>query len=163
MSMSQLADVTGLDRRTVKERLIELKPDRTVGKAIIYDSRLALPVLLGFNNANSKDIAEQLKETNLEYELAKTEMIQIELEVLKGLQVPIEDVRKTVEKEYTYVRASLLSIPSKRAKVLALESDPATIREHLEQDINEALSHLQADKNYLMVEETAEMEKPNAD
>lgn len=146
LSMSQLSEVAGIDRRTVKDRLANVKPFKKEGKAIIFDATVALPVLFGYS-AGNENVLEQIKEQTLRLEKAKADKIELELEERRGQVVAIEDVAKAVEKEYTYVRSTILSIPSKRAKVLALESDPQVVRSLLEQDINEALSHLQADTN----------------
>jgi phage terminase Nu1 subunit (DNA packaging protein) len=147
--MTQLAEITGLDRRTVKDRLANIDPHKEEGKAIIYDTRQALPILLGYDDPNQKGkVNKELKEQELRFERARAEKLEIELEVLKGLNVPIQDVCKEVEKEFNYVRSTLLSIPSRRAQALALENDPAVIRQILEEDVQEALEHLQADKNY---------------
>jgi hypothetical protein len=158
-SMSQLATITGLDRRTVKDRLVNVEPHKVLGKAIIYDARQALPVLLGFNDPNeTKTTQTELKRQELRFERVRAEKLELELEVLKGLHVPVSEVCKSIEKEYTYVRSTLLSVPSKRAMVLALESDPATIRQILEEDINEALNHLQADIHFEQPEVVEESE-----
>ncbi len=146
LSMSQLSEVTGLDRRTVKDRLAKQKPYKTEGKAILYEARKAIPILLGFGDPDAKDIGRQQREQELRHEKIRAEKLEIEVGRMKKELVPIEDVCKSVEQEYTYTRTSLLSIPVKCAKALSLETDPAVVQATLAEYINEALAHLQADK-----------------
>lgn len=145
--MTQLSEVTGLDRRTVKHRLAEVKPFRLEGKAIIYDAQKVLPILLGFDDYRNQDTDKSLAEEQLRYEKARADKVELEVEKLRGEVVPIEDVVRTVNKEYTYVRTTILSLPAKRAKEFALEDDPSKIQALLQDDVNEVLAHLQADTN----------------
>lgn len=148
LSMSQLSEVTGLDRRTVKDRLSKIKPYRVEGKAIQYDCRKALPILFGFDNPEKKDLSKQLQEQELKLQIAKTEILESELKTIRAEHVAIEDVCKVVEKEFNYVRSSIQSIPSKCAKALSIETEPSIIQSVLSDHINEVLSHLQADVTY---------------
>lgn len=148
LSMTQLSEVTGVDRRTVKSRLADLKPIKTEARAIIYDAHMALPLVLRTGDKMSvSQIEKQMAEEQLRHEKAKADKISLEVQKMQGEVVNIEDVARTVGKEYSYVRAALLSIPSKRAKALAIEDDPAVIQSSLLEDINEVLSHMQADAN----------------
>ena len=156
LSMSQLSEVTGLDRRTVKDRLTKIKPYRVEGKAIQFDSRKALPILFGFDNPEKKDLSKQLQEQELKLQFAKTEKLELELKTIRAEHVPIEDVCKVVEKEFNYVRSAIQSIPSKRAKALSIETDPSIIQSMLSEDINEVLSNLQADATYSQDEKERE-------
>lgn len=146
MNMSQLATVTRLDRRTVKDKLVDLKPYKIEKTAHYYDSHRALSILLGLGDPNKNN--QELQELEVRIERAKAEKLETELAKTRGQLVPVEDVCKVVEKEYTYVRSSLVAIPSKRAKELAMETDPAIIQQILDQEIHETLEHLQADKNF---------------
>lgn len=147
LSMSQLADVTGVDRRTIKARLEGIEPHEKHGKAIIFDSHQVLPIILGVGTEDPKLVSKALREEQLRYEKARADKIILDMEILRKEVVPIDDVCKAVEKEYTYVRATLNAIPSRRARALAVEDDPNVIQEMLRADIDEALDHLQADKN----------------
>jgi phage terminase Nu1 subunit (DNA packaging protein) len=166
LSMSQLAEVAGIDRRTVKDRLAEVKPHTKEGKAIIFDAREALPILFGHDRSDVK-MVDKIKEQELRFERVRADKLELELEVAKGLQVPTEEVAKAVEKEYTYVRSTLLGIPSRCITELAMETDPIKIKAILEDAINEALNHLQADHIYAnnepAEETTEETETDHAD
>jgi phage terminase Nu1 subunit (DNA packaging protein) len=148
ISTSQLADLSGYDRRTVSDRLVELKPYKKEKNLVLYDARLALPLIFAAGKYKGKDIEKDMKEQELRYETLRADKVELELNIAKGEYVNIEDVASVVEKEYTYVRATLLSIPSRRAKALALEMDPMVIQDLLVEDIAEALNHLNADKKY---------------
>ena len=162
LSMTQLSEVSGYDRRTVKDRLAQLEPFKKEKNAVIYDAHLALPLLFASGKYKGKDIEKDMKEQELRYETLRADKVELELNIAKGEYVNIEDVASVVEKEYTYVRATLLSIPSRRAKALALEMDPMIIQDLLVEDIAEALNHLNADEKYseaTPVENTEQVEK----
>jgi hypothetical protein len=147
--MSQLAEVTGIDRRTVKSRLAQIKPFRKEGKAIIYDTHQVLAILLGFDQNGSQEIdpRKALLDAELQTEQARAEKLRLEVDKMKGEVVAIDDVCRTVGKEYTYVRAALLALPNKAAKPMAMEDDPTVCQSLLKKEVDEILNHLQADVN----------------
>jgi hypothetical protein len=75
----------------------------------------------------------------------KALIAQLEYEQKVGLLVPIVDVAKEVDREYSRVRARLLAIPSVLAHDLALSDSIAECRTLMETAINDALNELTAD------------------
>lgn len=146
VSINQLMDITGQSFRTIKKRLETLSPDSEDGRSIFYDSHKAMPLL--YANENSRSTENQLGKESLLLERAKREKAEIEVQKLKGEVVFIEEVAKVVEKEYTYVRAQLRSIPSKLAKPLSMLTDPHMVHERLQEAVDECLTELAADKHY---------------
>lgn len=142
-SINQLSIATGKDRRTVKDRLSKILPEKKAGKAIIYDGHKAFPALF-----KVEDVKEQLLSESLRLEKGRADKIELELAKISGSQVPIEDVAAVVEKEYTRVRAQLISIPNKISRDLAVIDDPREITIILEDSINEALSELSAAEKF---------------
>lgn len=145
LSINQLHEITGKDRRTITKRLAELDAQPGPNNGKYYDSREALKLLYG-SGAQSHE--KQLMEEQLNYERARAEKIRLEVDKLKGSLVPIDDVASIVEKEYAYVRAQLLSIPSKMAKPLANINDPQVVKDNLDEAIAEVLGELTADQKY---------------
>lgn len=147
LNMSQLAENTGLDRRTVKDRLEGVEPHAVEGKAIIFDSHKVNRILYGLEKVEEKNGYKLLQVEQIRSEKAKADKLELEVAQTKGELVAIEDVCRTVGKEYTYVRAAILGVPVKLAKPISLESDPAVCREMLKKEVDEILNHLQADIN----------------
>jgi hypothetical protein len=147
LSINQLSELTGKDRRTIKKRLADVAVHETTATSIIYDTHLALPVLFGLTDTENAEA--RLQEEKIKFEAARAERTEIEVAKIKGELVSIEEVAKTVELEYTYVRAHLVSIPSKAAKTLSLIDDPALVKARLEEYINEALVELSADNEMI--------------
>jgi phage terminase Nu1 subunit (DNA packaging protein) len=150
LSKSQLSELTGFDRRTVRERLADLqpsiRPEGANGKGHYYDTREALPLL--YKAATSNDVSKQLNEESLRYERGRADRIEIEVAKLRGELVGIEEVAKTVEKQYTFVRSQLRSIPSKLAKPVTLAPDANVVHKLITDAIDECLTELTADINY---------------
>lgn len=143
LSISQLAEITGFDRRTVTSRLASIKPFKVERNAHIYDCHSALPLIY-----TAGDVESQMATESLLLEKAKREKAELEVARLRGEQVPIQDVCAVIEKEYSYVRATLHSIPTRRAVAIAFEPNPSVVSSMISENINEALAHLQADKTY---------------
>lgn len=147
LSITQLHEVTGKDRRTIKSNLSGIEPYRTDGRAIIYDTHIALPILLGFGQ-DEKTVIKQIDRESLRLERAKADKIEIEVAKTRGELVAIEDVAKTVEKEYSAVRQQLISIPTKICQELSTIDDPILIKNLIEDSINEALSELSSSDKF---------------
>lgn len=145
-TVNQLSEMTGKDRRTIKKRIANLKIHSTHGRSEFYDMFEAIPALF---SADSKDnVEEQLVQEQLRYETARADKMILEVEQRRGEVVPVSEVARIVSSEYGNVRARLLSVPSRCAKDLSLELDPALVKQRLEEEINEALSELTADEKF---------------
>jgi hypothetical protein len=156
LNISQLGEVTGLDRRTVTDRLKDVTPIKTHGKAIIYDAPAVLPIILGMADITALNAKEKLLIEQAQHEKAKRERAQIELEQLKKEVVPISDVAKVVGDEYSRVRARLYAIPSRSASDLSESNNPRECQQIVHNEIDEALSELTADKKYQEIEHVDE-------
>ena len=145
-SINQLSELTQRDRRTITKKLsiLEAKPGPANGK--YYELKDALPLI--FAPDGTAELDRRLLESQYKYEDHRAEKMRLEVERLKGQLVYVEDVASVVQKEYTYVRSQLLSIPSKVAKSLSVESDPSQVKAILDDAINEVLSELKADVAY---------------
>jgi hypothetical protein len=163
LSMSQLAENTGIDRRTVKSRLAAVKPYRIDGKAIIYDAHQVLPILLGFGRSSKEEIETEMKDYERRQEKAKAEKLEIEVAITNGSYVATAEVARAVAAEYANVRARLTSIPSRCAKDLSLEFDPALVKSRLDQEVSEALSELTADETYEEMTNVEQLEATTED
>ena len=144
LSINQLAEITGKDRRTIKKKLAKLNYQRD-GRGYYYDAHEALPLLF---SESAKDIDKKLQAEQLRYESARAEKLELEVKKLRGEVVPIEEVAKTVEREYAFVRAHIRAIPSKLAKPLSMTTDPHEIYAQIESVVNECLTELTSDKVY---------------
>lgn len=148
LSINQLSQLTGKTRATVTKKLAGLKSQPGPKAALLYDAQEALPVLYAAEGNSGGSTEKQLAEESLKLERAKREKLEIEVGRLRGELLPIEEIARTVERQYSYVRAQVRSIPSKLAKPLSLMQDPHEIHERLNEAVDEALIELTADKEY---------------
>lgn len=146
LTMNQMSEITGIDRRTVKKRVAHLKVHKGAGKGHYYDAHEALPAL--YHGEGGGNIDQKLQAEQLKYDAARAELKQLEVAKLRGQVVPVEDVAKVVEKEYSFVRQQIRALPSKLAMPLALVSDPNQIHEMLQHSVDECLTELTADVKY---------------
>ncbi len=146
LSISQLSEVTGVDRRTCKDRLETLTPI-IKGRSHLYVAREAIPKIINHGLESADDHRKKLQEEELRHESAKADKIQLQVEKLRGELVPIEDVARVVEAEYAAVRAALLAISSKVSGELATLDSIIEIKKLLDGHINEVLAELSADQD----------------
>lgn len=146
MSVSQLADITRKDRKTISKRLVDLAAEAGAKGAKLYDSAEALPLI--YASDSTDDISKALQQEELGIERAKREKLEIEVGRLRGEMLPIDLVAKTVEREYNFIRSNFRSIPSKLAKPLSMITDPAEIHAALTAAVDEVLIELTSDKTY---------------
>ncbi len=123
-----------------------MKPYEENGRAKIYDTHEALPVL--FAAESHKGIQKKIELVTHDIEKEKLHKIRMENDVRIGKLVDIEDVVKMVEKEYTFVKAQIKSLPSRLSKLLSMQSDPMIINELMTKEINEILNELITDSVY---------------
>ena len=156
VSISQLSDFTGRDRRTINKRIKTfLKPIGQKQGASLYDSKTACELIVrpDIEDLVRRELAvtetpdhaggydETVDKNRLQR--AKAEMEELKLQEKKGELVPVDEILPEIEKEYSLVRTTLLAIPIKKAKALSVMEDPADIQIELEDSINEALEHLE--------------------
>lgn len=146
LSISQLSEVTGKDRRTISKRLASIQPHSDEGRAYKYDAAVALDLIFASDSVQGMD--KQLLKAQLGLELGKQAKIEIEVAKLRGELIPLGEIVKAVEKEYANVRAQLRAIPSKLAKILSMVTDPNEVYLRLTESIDETLTELTADKEF---------------
>lgn len=145
MTINQLMELTGKSFRTVKKKIESLKPVREDGRAGHYSTVDALKLI--YATAVDKANSELAKETLL-LERARREKLEIEIGKLRGDLVAIDEVVKVVEKEYSFVRSQVRSLPSKLAKPLSMVTDPNEVYTRLSDGVDELLTELTADSKY---------------
>lgn len=146
LSINQLSKVTGKDRSTISKRLEQLEPYKEDGRAKIYDAHEAIPAI--FAQEAGKGIHKQTKQVEYEIEKEKLYKIRMDNEVKQGKLLFIDDVVKTVEKEYMFIKAQIRSLPSRVSKILSLETNPIEVNQMLMTHIDEILSELSSDEFY---------------
>lgn len=146
-NISQLEELTGIDRRTISKNLDADKVPFTQGpkNAKLYKPQLALPVLYKSLQVQPSATDADLEQEKLLTARAKRQKAELDLAERQRQVIPINEVCEVVEQEYTVIRAQFRSLPSKLAKHLAVLSEPDQVNSILEEHINEVLTGLQAD------------------
>ena len=157
-SISQLAEMFDMDRATIRKKLKALQPFKVEAKRTLYEVPPAARLILGLD-AETENIDQRLIEEQLRYEKARADKMILEVEQRRGEVVPTSEVARIVGNEYSNVRARILSIPSRCAKDLSLETNPSMVKHRLEEEIHEALAELTADEKF---EENQHVEQSNS-
>lgn len=144
-NISQMAEMFNLDRGTIAKRLKNIQPVEQKAKLKTYDMAVAAKAIFELQGLPTEKemLVEQYR-----YEKARADKIELEVREREGLLVPVLNVAKVVGSEYANVRTRLLSISSRCAKDLSLESDPVAVQRRLDEEVNEALAELSADEKF---------------
>jgi len=97
------------------------------------------------NISGSQETEKSIPEYSVsraEKEFYSAQKIELEVKKTIGEQVEIAKVAEIVERDYSAVRAQMLSIPSRLAQELSLINDANVIRSALQKAIEDALSEL---------------------
>lgn len=137
-NVNQLAHIFQLSRPTVNQRL-QTQPYQMDGNDKLYDLEVVGPLL---------NYKSELKTQELREKTAKADNIEIEVAQKRSELVPIKEVAKFIGAQFANVRTRILSIPSRCAKELSLETNPKLIQDRLDQEVREALEELTADTIY---------------
>ncbi len=143
LSTNRIADLVGMDRRTVRRRLRNLTPVRQ-GVANTYPSDVALALV--FSDPD-QDPDEDGKVINLNNERAKlaraqTEKAVLEVDALRGRLIPEDEVIEQGQRMVVAFRNRALAIPSKLAPEMVLAETEAEARAALQLAIHEALDEI---------------------
>jgi phage terminase Nu1 subunit (DNA packaging protein) len=143
-SISELSNLTGMDRRRIRKALSDLPADKGKKGALLYESTNALPLLYILpGDGDTYDLTQE--RARLAHHQANK--ADLECQVLSGDLISVEEVAEIVGSDYANVRAKLLALPSKAAPILQGLST-AAVRGHLQDLVNEALEELVADETY---------------
>lgn len=158
LNLKELAALCGKDSRTIKSRILKLKPF-LIGKEKRYDPKEALPLIYEAYEA----LQRQLLIEQVKHEEEKVKKATKQNAIIEGEYVKIQDIAEVVEKEYVAIRARLLSMPVMAAHDLIGISDPAVIKAKLDEYINNVLKDFSADIRYSNMREDILSEQARAD
>lgn len=132
-SISQLADLTGLDRQTITRRLKAVSLAWTEqSSAKMYESRDALPVLYRHESAVAQDEKETLTAARTNESNAKARKTWIEVESLEKGRIPLEVFHPVLEQCFGGISTIIKRAPlaeSAREEILAqLRDVPAQLK-----------------------------------
>ena len=148
MSISQLANITGLDRRTVTQRLeaVDHTGGEKPGQAISYDTTLALPALYPGSRLDEGDAQRlDVKLERAKLDRAKRHLAEVALAEKKRALIPADSVQSHWSAMVSNCRARLLAIPSRLALSLVGVTDPHVINDIARGLVYEALTELSSD------------------
>ena len=145
LSISQLAEITGQDRKTIAKYLAQsgLEPQMGLKGAKNFAAAEALRILLAITNVGTtEDVAQKQAEAKLRSTVAEADKRELDLAIRRGEYLRAEEVISQVENEYSFIRANLSNIPNALARQLALEESPDAVNAALTKAIDDCLSRL---------------------
>ena len=137
LSISELSDLTGFDRRRIRKELGDLKAEQGPKSAILYESTEALPVLYMGEGEHLDANKERARLTHHQANLA-----ELDERTKRGELVPMDTVVSEVSEACSNMRAKLLNLPPKMAAVVVAMDDLHEVQTVLESGVVEALAEL---------------------
>ena len=138
-TVNHLADLTGLDRRTVTRRLSSV-PGVLEGDARKWDTREALPILYGAGPEDRLDPAQEKAQLDRARRLA----VETESRVRNGELLEAAEVQALWVSHVGIAKGRLLALPSRLAPAVIGLGDLRTIEAVIREAIHEALTELSA-------------------
>ena len=137
LSISQLHELTGRDRRWIKRTLARagVEPAATDGRSVQYPTRDALTAIYG---KSTIDAGDELAGLNR----AKRELAELDLAERRGELAPISDMEREVVRLLSGIRTQILAVPAATAQELAVTEDAAECHGILETALHNALTAL---------------------
>ena len=145
MNVTELTEAVGLDRANVIRRLKDKIKPIMKGKAKIYDSVIALPILLmGSKGQDGENLynynAEKARATHHEANIKS-----MNEDLLSGETVKTEEVQEVWSLMTSNWKAKMLSLPSNVVMELARTKEKAEIMKILKESINDTFVELVSD------------------
>jgi phage terminase Nu1 subunit (DNA packaging protein) len=110
-SISQLSEITGIDRRTISRRLQPLEPEIT-GRSHLYETVTALPLIYGHM---AEDGSLDLSQERAALARAQRELTELKTAQQQNELVPAAEVEKQAHAAATTVRDTFLALPGRVA------------------------------------------------
>ena len=113
------------------------KPDRALGQTgWVFESRDVIEWL-------TRNILDaKIREAETRIALAKAQMKEIELEVIRGNMVSVDDEIDRIADGNAIVKSRINAMPGRLAQLVAIESDPAIVQKMIEREVEGALKNL---------------------
>ena len=141
-SLSGLAEITGMDRRTVKDRVSSLTP-RVQGKKHLYDTSRALPLIYcSYGAGGSPDKAIDYQEERARLTHHQANIAELDEEERRGSLVKVDDVVDLWASAISNTKTKLLSLPNKITHQLLAADDHKAALAIFKEQVNEALEEL---------------------
>lgn len=138
-TINGLADLTGIDRMTVRRRLADTKPAKQKGKVKMFRAEQALAVLKSQKPAGERNDNGDLERKKLERQI---ENLDIDIAAKKSDLMPTAEVRRDVTRYALENRSKLLSLGARMAQTLAVVTDPLIVQEKIDAEVRSILNHL---------------------
>lgn len=135
VSISQLSDLTGRDRRFIRSRLADLPSEQGEKGAILYESRDALPAL--FSSTRLDPGVERAR-----LDAARANLAELALRQKEGELLLASEVESVWSGMILNVRSKLLALPTRLAPELVHIRDQSEIAARLKAVIHECLHEI---------------------
>ena len=138
----QLASIFGIAQQTVVNYEAEGMPYTIEGGVYEY----YLPEVFKWHANRRNSTQQQMDEEKLRKLTLEADKLQLEKDIAEGRAVFIEDICDVVTKEFSTVRAKLLSLPTKCTPKIHISQNEAEIEKVLTKEVREILTELTLDQ-----------------
>lgn len=143
-SISELAELTTLDRATVRKRLKDIEPQGGVKNAKTYSLEAALPALIAGASA-------EMDEAKLRKTKAEAALREHELAVERGEYLPVREVRDYALRLFKGLHTRLaVQYPREGAPQLARAASADEIAGVLHRDLERVFNDVRSDHTRLL-------------
>lgn len=138
LNLRQLEDLTSFTYKTLKKKLVDVKPSKIENRGNFYSLKDVLPYLY----QNKEDGSLDLSEERARLAKAQAEKTEYELQKMKRELLPSEEVETLWQKYISNIRSKILLLPNKVSRDLKGLEDEKEIEQIIENEVFNSLTGL---------------------
>jgi phage terminase Nu1 subunit (DNA packaging protein) len=156
LSINELSELTGVDRRTVKKRLLELPSKPGPKGALLYDPQAALRAVMFPDTPEAPELGDTPPKwvSEAKFAAAQAKREEIKLAIEDGQAIPADQVFRAWESVLVSTKQKILAIPSKMESRHVDGMNSRQVREMAEVEVREALEEMAVVPDYKLTDET---------
>lgn len=135
LTINRAADLTGIDRMTLRRRLADVEPVQNRGRAKAYAVEDILRAVKATQDRKSPNSA--LEATKLQKQIDR---LEIENRKTAGDLVAVVDVRQDLVRYLTNLKRQAFAMPRRVSQLLVGEKDATTIEQKLASELRDIFS-----------------------
>lgn len=156
LSINELSELTGVDRRTVKKRLLELPSKPGPKGALLYDPQAALKAVLFPDTPEAPELGDTPPKwvSEAKFAAAQARREEIRLAIEDGSAIAADDAKRAWESVVVATKQKILAIPSKAESRHVDGMTAKELRAMLDVEVREALEEMSVAPDYKQDDET---------
>ena len=133
LSITKLVEITGKTSRTVNKRLEKLESIPSERAGILYDSKIALPLIYELSGMSPQDEKARL-------DRLRADKVELDIKIATGELVKLDEISDAWVRSGTNTKTKILNVPTKIAPLVIGCKTIPQVKEIVDKALHEALA-----------------------